>query len=129
MAAQSPSSTVSNLTTPVQGNLQGMYSFQVTQSFTIVNTITTSTQNLLLTGLLPGDLVVCAKTTAQTGLLFGGIGVCATAGQVPVTFVNPTAGNITPTASDTYTGVVYRPLGGTSAYLASLPLQNEFGQT
>jgi hypothetical protein len=129
MAAQLPSSTVANLTQPAQGNLQGMYSFQVTQSFTIVNTITTSTQNLLLTGLQVGDLVVCSKTTAQTGLIFGGIGVCVVAGQVPVTFANPTAGNITPTASDTYQGVVFRPLGGTSAYLAALPLQNEFGQT
>ncbi len=124
MAAQAPSSQTTNISTPQQGNIDGVYALQITNSFSAVATITTSTQNVTVSGLEVGDMVFVQKLTAQTGLLTGGVSYVSTANTLPVTFVNPTAGSITPTASDTYSLLIFRP----NYYLTTLPLQNEFGQ-
>lgn len=124
MAAQAPSSWGTNLSTPISGNVAGMFPLQITNSFTAVATITTSTQNVTVAGLQVGDMVLIQKLTAQTGLMMNGVSYVTTANTLPVTFVNPTAGSITPTASDTYNLTVIRPL----YYLTTLPLLNEYGQ-
>lgn len=125
MAAQAPSSWGTNQSTNANGNVAGLFALQITNSFTIVATITTSTQNVTVAGLQVGDMVLVQKTTAQTGLMINGVSYVTTANTLPVTFVNPTAAGITPTASDTYSLLVIRPL---LPYLTALPLLNEYGQ-
>lgn len=68
---------------------------------TIVNANTTSEQTFTVTGLKTGDVVVVNKPTHQTGLSVVGCRVSA-ANTLAIQFANNTAGNITPTASETY---------------------------
>lgn len=68
---------------------------------TIVNANTTSEQTFTVTGLKTGDVVVVNKPTHQTGLSVVGCRVSA-ANTLAIQFCNNTAGNITPTASETY---------------------------
>ena len=57
----------------------------------------------------PADqIMIITKATYQTGLALGAARVTA-ANTVAVTFINPTAAPIVPTASDVYTLVVFRP--------------------
>lgn len=66
-----------------------------------VPTISTLAHSVTVNGVAVGDFVAAVKPTEQTG-----IAVCSCrvsgANTVIVTFVNPTAGNITPTASEIY---------------------------
>lgn len=73
----------------------------LTISPTIVNTITSGEQTFTLNGVAVGDFVYAIKPTAQAGLGISGSRVTA-ANTIGITFINPTAGNITPTASETY---------------------------
>ena len=66
-----------------------------------VNTITTSEQTVTVPGLNVGDVVVVNKPTHQTGLGIVGARVSA-ANTLAITFSNPTAAGITPTASEIY---------------------------
>lgn len=68
------------------------------------------------TGIKPGDVIVdVVKPTAQAGL-----GICncrvdaALSDTFYITFINTTAGSLTPTASETYMMVVVRPLAGST---------------
>lgn len=63
---------------------------------------TTVEQLFTVTGLRSGECVVVSKPTAQTGLDIVGMRV-AGANSLGITFGNPTAAAITPTASQTYT--------------------------
>ena len=69
------------------------------------------------TGLLPGDVIIgVSKPTAQAGLGIGGFrNDPLVADKFYITFVNPTAGTVTPTASETYQITVARPIPGSSA--------------
>lgn len=72
------------------------------QTFTITGLSTGSS-------LQAGDQVLTfSKPTAQSGLGLVRARVTA-ADTMGVTFINPTAGDITPTAGETYTFVIYRP--------------------
>jgi|SRR5215217_8251103 len=73
----------------------------VPQTFTAVATITTSEQTIVVNGVEVGDFVSVSKPTSQTGLLVGSARVSAK-NTVAVTFANPTAGGITPTANEVY---------------------------
>jgi len=73
----------------------------VPQSFTAVPTISTSEQTVVVPGVEVGDFVSVTKPTAQTGLIVGQARVSAK-NTVAITFGNPTAGGITPTASEVY---------------------------
>jgi hypothetical protein len=80
-----------------------------------VNTITTSEQSITVTGLQiadslqPGDQVLSVtKPTYQAGLAVTH-GRVSAANTLIIGFVNPTAGNITPTASEVYNVVIWRP--------------------
>jgi len=84
---------------------------------------TATEQTFTVTGLSVGDTLQVAdvvlsitKPTAQTGLAIGNARITA-ANTIGITFVNPTAGSITPTAGETYTITVYRPcqLGNANA--------------
>lgn len=84
-----------------------------------IPTITTSeiTFSGLGTGLLPGDVILSvSKPTAQAGLGIAGWRNDPTvADKFYITYVNPTAGTVTPTASETYLITVGRPIPGSAA--------------
>ena len=81
-----------------------------------VGTITSAEATLALNGLLVTDTIVgVQKPTFQTGLLVGA-GRVGGANSVRVSFANPTAAGITPTANEIYALAVHRQNPG-------LPLQ------
>jgi hypothetical protein len=93
-----------------QGNIKNSFVLSTgVISPTIVNANTTSQQTFAVPGLLTSDQVsAVSKPTYQTGLIVTG-GACLTAGVLTIQFANCTAGNITPTASETYTVEINRP--------------------
>jgi hypothetical protein len=66
-----------------------------------VPTVSTLAHTVTVNGVSVGDAVVAIKPTEQTGISVTHARVSA-ANTVIITFVNPTAGNITPTASEIY---------------------------
>lgn len=88
------------------GNIANIFLLQSALTPTIVNTVTAPEQTFTVNGLLVGDLVFVNKPSAQAGLGIAGARVTA-ANTLGITFVNPTAGNITPTA-ETYIILVMR---------------------
>ncbi len=71
-------------------------------------TITTAEQSVAVTGLLTTDVIMgVSKPTAQAGLGIAGYRV-SSAGNLGITFVNPTAAGITPTANEVYQVSVFR---------------------
>lgn len=83
------------------GNIANILLLQATLTPAQVNTVTAPEQTFTVNGLLVGDFVQVQKPTAQAGLGIAGSRVTA-ANTLGITFVNPTAGNITPTAGETY---------------------------
>lgn len=83
-------------------------------------TATEITFSGLGTGLLPGDVIVgVSKPTAQAGLGIAGWRNDPTvADKFYITYVNPTAGTVTPTASETYAITIARPIPGSAAIAA-----------
>lgn len=73
----------------------------ISPTWTAVATISTSEQTMTVPGVEVGDFVAVSKPTSQTGLLVGSARVSAK-NTVAVTFANPTAGGITPTAAEVY---------------------------
>ena len=72
------------------------------------NTITTAEQTVTVNGLAAGDKIVgVSKPTAQAGLGICGWRVTA-ANTLGITFNNPTAAGITPTANEIYTVTVQK---------------------
>lgn len=89
------------------GNIANILLIQATLSPTIVNTITAPEQTFTVNGLLVGDIVNVYKPTVQAGLGVLGARVTAT-NTLGIQFINPTAGNITPTAGEIYVIKVVR---------------------
>lgn len=89
------------------GNIANILLIQATLSPTIVNTITAAEQTFTVNGLLVGDIVNVYKPTVQAGLGVLGARVTA-ANTLGIQFINPTAGNITPTAGEIYVIKVVR---------------------
>lgn len=91
------------------GNIWKSGIFQITLSPVAVAINTTAEQTFAATGigLIVGDVVLVQKPTAQAGLGIVGQRVSA-ADTLAVTFMNDTAGSITPTASEIYTVMVWR---------------------
>lgn len=88
------------------GNVQYIFLLQSALTPAAVNTITAPEQTFTVNGLLVGDIVLVNKPTAQAGLAVASARVTA-ANTLGITYVNPTVGNITPTA-ETYLIVVIR---------------------
>jgi len=76
---------------------------------------TTAEQTVTVTGLATTDVVVgISKPTAQAGL--GIVGARASAANtLAINFINATTASITPTASETYSVTVMRPLANLPA--------------
>lgn len=83
------------------GNIQIVMLLQAALTPAQVNTITAPEQTFTVNGLQVGDFVEVQKPTAQAGLGIVGARVTA-ANTLGIQFVNPTAGNITPTAGEVY---------------------------
>ena len=92
----------------VTGNLvkQSVISVTLTPAAIVLNT--TAEQTFTVNGLLPGDMVLVNKPTAQAGLGIVGSRVSA-ANTLAITFSNVTGSSITPTAAQTYLVLVSRP--------------------
>lgn len=91
------------------GNFWKIGIFNLTLSPVAVGAATCAEQAFAATGigLLTTDVVLVQKPTAQAGLGIAGARVSA-ADQLSINFVNPTAGSITPTASEVYIVTVLR---------------------
>ena len=77
-----------------------------------VATITTSEQAVTVAGINADDVMIgMTKPTTQAGLGLVS-GRVSAANTIQVTFVNPTAGTLTPTASEVYGVTVFRPSPG-----------------
>ncbi len=88
------------------GNIANIFLLQAALTPAQVNTITAPEQTFTVNGLIVGDFVRVMKPSAQAGLGIAGARVTA-ADTLGITYVNPTAGNITPTA-ETYIILVIR---------------------
>jgi hypothetical protein len=73
----------------------------------IVNANSGNEQTFTVTGLTTADQVVVTKPTLQTGLIIHNARVSA-ADTLAISFANCTGGNITPTASETYSVIAFR---------------------
>ena len=91
----------------IGGNVFAISVVSVALTPAAVNTITAPEQIFAVPGAKVGDFVFVNKPTAQAGVGIAGARV-SSAGNVGITFVNPTAGNITPTAAETYTFLFVR---------------------
>lgn len=109
----SPSSTSTPSTVTPAGNLRIIETLGVNLgTIAAVNTVTAPeiTFSGLGTGIKAGDVILAiSKPTSQAGLGIAGWRVDPSVDdKFYITFVNPTAGNITPTASETYSITVAR---------------------
>lgn len=95
-------------TTIPRGNLLKVFAVSVTWDPAAVATATTAEQNVTVTGVQVGDIVLAYnKPTNTAGAMPVNARVSA-ANTVSVSFVNPTAGSVNP-ASETWTFVIGRP--------------------
>jgi len=91
------------------GNVIALHNFKfgADKTWSEVATVTTAEQTVTVPGLAVGDMVYVSKPTAQAGLGVAGARVSA-ADTLAITFVNPTAGGLTPTASEEWLGTVIK---------------------
>jgi hypothetical protein len=94
-----------------QGNVRGVY--HITKSFTPaeVATITTAEQTVSIPGVKVGDQVSVSPPGHEAGVVAAAARVTA-ADTVGVTFVNPTAAGVTPTAGNYLFTIVRAAAGG-----------------
>jgi hypothetical protein len=114
-----PAAQVTTNTVPPTSNLSKIETLSVNLgTIAGIATITTSeiTFSGLGTGILPGDTILSvSKPTAQAGLGIAGWRVDPlVADKFYITYVNPTAGTVTPTASETYLITVGRTVPGST---------------
>lgn len=94
----------------IAGNIRNILAVQfgADKTWAEVATITSAEQTATLKGLRSDDLIISVtKPTAQAGLGVAGWRVSAT-DTIAITFDNPTASGITPTAAETYTAFIAR---------------------
>lgn len=93
--------------------------FSLTLSPTAVANVVAPEYTCTVTGLLSTDIILAVqKPTHQAGI--GLVGArCTASGILSIGWVNPTAATVTPTASEVYKVVVYRPNPTDAASLPS----------
>lgn len=96
-----------------QGNAKGIYVVKRSLTPAAVATITTAEQTFTVPGVKTGDAVSVTPPGHQAGVAAAAARVTA-ADTVGITFVNPTAGNVTPTAGE-YIFTIYRPENGVAS--------------
>ena len=88
-----------------------LYQLTATLSPTQVNTVTAPEQTFTVPGIEPEDVLLAVhKPTDQAGLAIA-MGRVTARDTVGIKFVNPTAGNITPTAGEVYIFTLMKPGG------------------
>lgn len=91
-----------------QSNLVSIFALTKTFDPASVATITTAEQDVTVTGVKVGDIVLAVNKPSLTA----GLGICnarvKAADTISLQFVNPTAGAVD-AASETYTFVIARP--------------------
>ncbi len=75
------------------------------KTWSAVDTITAPEQSVNAPGTIAGRFYLIQKPTYQTGLAYNPVARCDSDGVLKVQFINPTAGGITPTASESWVGV------------------------
>jgi hypothetical protein len=96
----------------LNGNTFGLYLIKATLTPAEVATITSAEEEFTVTGLKVGDQVQVNPPGLTAGASLSGARVSA-ANKLALTFVNPTAGGVTPLAG-VYTIQVFRPEGQTA---------------
>ncbi|NCC41539.1 MAG: hypothetical protein EOM21_19395 [Gammaproteobacteria bacterium] len=96
-----------------QGNAKGVYVVKISFTPAEVATITTAEQDVTVPGVNVGDAVTVSPPGHEAGVVAAAARVTA-ANTVGITFVNPTAGGVTPTAGD-YIFTITRPENGVAA--------------
>lgn len=91
----------------IQGNIASINVISVAFTPVAVGAATSAAQSITVPGVLVGDTVIVNKPTTTAGVSIGGATVSA-ANTVAVTYVNSTAGSLTP-AAETYLFTVIRP--------------------
>lgn len=91
------------------------FTFGESKTWVAVATITTAEQTVSAPGVRVGDVVVVTKPTHQAGLANVATARVDNNDILTIKFINPTAGGITPTADEEWTGLLFRP---------ELPLNN-----
>ena len=98
-----------------RGNIVKMFALSPTLTSVAVATITTAEQTYTVPGLLVGDIIVAAQRPANSPV---GVGVVnarvSAANTLALTWVNPTAGSVTPAAA-AFQILVARPEGSLPA--------------
>jgi hypothetical protein len=93
----------------LNGNAAGIYVISASLTPSSVATITAAEQTFTVTGLLTGDIVHVSPPSITAGVTLATARVSA-ANTLALTFVNPTAGSLTP-AAGTHVISVVRPAG------------------
>jgi len=97
----------------INGNTYGSYIISASLTPSSVSTVTAPTQTFTVTGLRTGDFVQVNPPSQTAGVSLAAARVSA-ADTLALTFVNPTAGSLTP-AAGTYIIKVDRPEANTAA--------------
>lgn len=123
MANPGAASQVTTNIVPIVGNVNKVEVLSINLgTIAAVNTVTAPeiTFSGLGSGILAGDVILSvSKPTAQAGLgIAGWRNDAAVNDKFYITYVNPTAGNITPTASETYLITVGRFTSGSTPLAA-----------
>lgn len=103
--------------------IDNMLVYQALQSPVSVANATAAEQALTFTGLLTTDVIVgISKPTAQAGLIVASGARVSAANTLGITFGNPTAATITPTATESYAVSIFRqsPVAPLVVYSVSL---------
>ncbi len=101
----------------VQGNARGHYVVAVSLTPSSVATITTAEQTFTVPGVKTTDVIWVTPPGHQAGVVAAAARV-TTANTVGITFVNPTAGSVTPTAGTYIFGILRAESGAGASAVA-----------
>jgi hypothetical protein len=85
------------------------FKFGEAKTWSEVATVTTAEQTVAAPGVLVGDIVIVTKPSHQAGLGYVATARVATVDNLTIKFTNPTASGITPTASEAWSAILFRP--------------------
>lgn len=86
-----------------------IFQCKVLASPAAVATIVVAEQSITVTGLAAGDIVLTVNKPTINGAIGVLNGRVSAANTWKATFVNPTAGSVTPTAAEIYDLLIFRP--------------------
>ena len=109
LTVNAPAVTTQTAVVSPFGNIAQMYILSVTLTPVAVAATTSAEQTFSVPGLNVGDFVLLSKPTAQAGLSIGNERVSAL-GTLAITYSNNSAGSISPTVSEAYSFMIFRPI-------------------